>query len=71
VEHGEKWLDDLDEIIIDPERCPDVAREFESIDYAVDKDGNPLPRLQDKDDHSITAVRYGMESDMKSNTWGW
>ena len=71
VEHGEKWLDDLDEIIIDPERCPNVAREFESIDYAVDKDGNPLPRLQDKDDHSITAVRYGMESDMKSNTWGW
>lgn len=71
VEHGEKWLDDLDEIIIDPERCPNTAREFESIDYATDRDGNPLPRLMDKDDHSITAVRYGMESDMKSNNWGW
>lgn len=65
VEHGEKWLDELEEIIIDPVRCPNTAREFENIDYAVDKDGNPKNRLEDKDNHSIDMVRYAMEQDMK------
>lgn len=71
VEHGEKWLDDLEFIIIDPDRCPNTTREFESIDYQTDKDGNPLARLADKDNHSIDSVRYSLNDDMKSNTWGW
>ncbi|PGT18495.1 PBSX family phage terminase large subunit, partial [Bacillus cereus] len=65
VEYGEKWLADLDEIIIDPVRCPNTAREFENIDYETDRDGNPKPRLQDKDNHTIDMVRYAMEEDMK------
>lgn len=64
VEHGEKWLDDLEAIIIDPQRCPNTAREFENIDYQVDKDGNPKPRLEDKDNHSIDAIRYMCEDEM-------
>ncbi|OOZ84981.1 PBSX family phage terminase large subunit [Bacillus cereus] len=67
VEYGEKWLDDLEEIIIDPVRCPNTAREFENIDYETDKDGNPKTRLQDKDNHSIDMTRYSMESDMKKS----
>ena len=67
VEYGEKWLDDLEEIIIDPRRTPNIAREFENIDYAVDKDGNPLPRLVDKDNHTIDATRYAFERDMNFN----
>lgn len=66
VEYGEKWLDDLDEIIIDPYRCPNTAREFENIDYQVDRDGNPKAKLEDKDNHSIDAVRYMCESEMKN-----
>lgn len=54
-EFSEKWLDDLEAIIIDPQRCPNTAREFESIDYESDRDGNVLPRLADKDNHSIAA----------------
>lgn len=65
VEYGEKWLDDLDEIIIDPYRCPNTAREFESIDYQVDKDGNTKAKLEDKDNHSIDAVRYMCEDEMR------
>ncbi|PEW96588.1 PBSX family phage terminase large subunit [Bacillus cereus] len=65
VEYGEKWLADLKEIIIDPVRCPNHAREFENIDYETDRDGNPKPRLQDKDNHTIDQVRYAMEEDMK------
>lgn len=61
VEAGETWLDELDAIIIDPKRCPNTAREFESIDYAIDKNGNIMTRLIDKDNHSIDAVRYACE----------
>lgn len=67
VEYGEKWLDDLESIVIDPIRCPNIAREFESIDYMVDKDGNTIPRLEETDNHSIDMVRYSMEDDMKKN----
>lgn len=65
VEYGEEWLDDLDFICIDPLRTPNIAREFENIDYETDRDGNPRARLEDKDNHSIDATRYAFENDMK------
>ncbi|KHF30155.1 Phage terminase large subunit [Anoxybacillus sp. BCO1] len=65
VEYGEKWLDDLEAIVIDPKRTPNIAREFESIDYQVDADGNPKPKLEDKNNHTIDATRYAFEDDMK------
>lgn len=70
VQYGEEWLDDLEQIVIDPERTPNIAREFENIDYATDADGNPRPRLEDKDNHTIDATRYAFEEDMKkSGVW--
>ena len=68
VEFGERWLDDLDFICIDPKRTPNIAREFESIDYQVDRDGNPKPRLEDKDNHAIDATRYAFADDMRANS---
>ncbi|AOH54474.1 terminase [Peribacillus muralis] len=65
VQYGEEWLDDLEEIIIDVNRTPNTAREFESADYATDKNGDPLPRLEDKNNHTIDATRYAFEDDMK------
>lgn len=65
VEYGEEWLNDLAEIIIDPKRTPNIAKEFETIDYKTDKDGNPLPRLEDKHNHTIDATRYAFEEDMR------
>ncbi|APH69775.1 terminase [Bacillus subtilis] len=65
VEYGEEWLDDLDAIIIDPLRTPNIAREFENIDYQTDRDGNPKARLEDADNHTIDATRYAFERDMK------
>lgn len=65
VEYGERWLDDLDAIVIDPKRTPNIAREFENIDYETDKDGNVKPRLQDKDNHTIDSTRYAFSEDMK------
>lgn len=55
VEFGEQWLDDLDFICIDPKRTPHIAKEFENIDYQTDRDGNPKPRLEDKDNHCLTG----------------
>lgn len=66
VEYGEQWLDDLDFICIDPLRTPNIAREFENIDYQTDKDGNPKPRLDDKDNHAIDATRYAFVADMNN-----
>ena len=68
VEFGERWLDDLDAIVIDPKRTPNIAREFENIDYETDKDGNVKPRLQDKDNHTIDSTRYAFSLDMKVPT---
>ena len=69
VTFGEKWLDDLDFIVIDPERCPNTTREFESIDYQSDRYGNPIPRLEDKDNHTIDATRYALSNDMEGDTY--
>lgn len=64
VEFGEKWLDDLEAIIIDPKRCPNTAMEFENIDYQTDRWGDTIPRLEDKDNHTIDATRYALSEDM-------
>jgi len=65
VEYGEKWLDDLTEIVIDPLRTPHIAEEFEAIDYATGVNGEIKNRLADKDNHTIDATRYAMEDDMR------
>jgi phage terminase large subunit len=64
VEFGVKFLQDLEQIIIDPERCPLAAREF--INYALETDRNGVVKSQfpDKDNHSCDCVRYALEDDM-------
>ena len=69
VEYGEKWLADLEAIVIDPRRTPNISREFEMIDYDTDRDGNPLSRLVDKNNHTIDATRYAFSNDMKKGKW--
>ena len=70
IEFGENWLDDLEAIVIDNKRTPNVAKEYENIDYQTDKDGNIRPKLEDKDNHTIDATRYGLENDMKNKSKG-
>ena len=66
VEYGIKWLQDLEEIIIDPVRCPNTAHEFSSYELEKDASGNFKAKFPDKSNHSIDAVRYSRESDMKN-----
>lgn len=56
-----KWLQSLDEIIIDNSRCPHTADEFINYEYARDKDGTVLEGYPDGMDHNIDAVRYATE----------
>ncbi|WP_418668400.1 PBSX family phage terminase large subunit [Allofournierella sp.] len=59
VRAGMKWLQSLSAIVIDPERCPDTAREFSEYEYELDKKTNEvLPGYPDINNHHIDAVRY-------------
>lgn len=65
VEHGIKFLsEEVEEIIIDPIRCPNAKREFLGYELEKDKEGNFKGEYPDKNNHTIDAVRYGMEDVM-------
>ncbi len=61
VGHGLRWLQTQGEIIIDPARCPFAAGEFSRYEYDRGRDGRPMARYPDHDNHTIDAVRYAME----------
>ena len=54
VAYGLKWLQSLSAIVIDPEICPETAREFSACRYV---DGV----VPDKNNHHIDAVRYASQ----------
>ena len=59
VNYSMKWLQSLEHIIIDPERCPDTVKEFTEYEYERDdKTGDVLPGYPDLNNHHIDAVRY-------------
>ena len=61
VRYGIKWLQGLRHIYIDKRRCPYTWKEFTQYEYEMDKDGNFISAYPDENNHSIDAVRYGME----------
>ncbi|WEL48774.1 PBSX family phage terminase large subunit [Enterococcus casseliflavus] len=65
IAHGIKWMQDLEEIIIDPYRCPNTKREFSTYELERDSNGNLKGSYPDKNNHSIDAVRYSREEEMK------
>lgn len=62
VEHGISWLQGLAKIVIDKNRTPNAHREFTHYEYERDKNGNYISRFPDKDNHTIDATRYALES---------
>jgi len=65
VEYGIKWLQDLEEIVIDPKRCPHTAEEFNSYELEKDRYGEFKAGFPDRNNHSIDAVRYSRETEMR------
>lgn len=60
VAYSVKWLAGLTEIVIDPVRCPETAREFTGYEYVRGRDGALTEALPDRDNHHIDAVRYAL-----------
>lgn len=60
VRAGTKWLQSLSEIVIDPQRCPETAREFARYEYEQSRDGSYLDAYPDRDNHAIDAIRYAL-----------
>lgn len=60
-EYSYKWLQSLNQIIIDNTRCPVAVEEFLNYEYERDKDGNVISGYPDGNDHVIDAVRYATE----------
>lgn len=61
VAAGIRWLQEIREIVIDPQKCPNAAREFAGYEYPPAPGGGFLSEFPDKDNHLIDALRYAME----------
>ena len=61
IEYGMKYLAGLVEIVIDPQRTPNIYKEFTEYEYERDKDGNVVSGYPDKNNHFIDATRYALE----------
>ena len=61
VQYRIRWLQHR-RIVIDPERCPESAREFRNYCYVVDrKTGEVTSELPDADNHTIDALAYALD----------
>jgi PBSX family phage terminase large subunit len=60
VKHGTKWMQNLAEIIIDPDDAPTAAEEFVGYEYLKTREGEFCSQLPDKDNHAQDATRYAM-----------
>lgn len=60
VKYSMKWLQSLAAIVIDPERCPDTAKEFSEYEYERDKKTGEVEKgYPDAANHHIDSVSYG------------
>ena len=60
VRYGMKWLA-VKHIVIDPQRTPNVMKEFTGYEFERDKEGNPVDGYPDRNNHTIDATRYAIE----------
>lgn len=61
VNYSMKWLQSLNHIYIDPNRCPETLKEFVEYEYERDKDDEIISGYPDMNNHNIDAVRYALE----------
>lgn len=61
INYSMKWLQSLNHIYIDPNRCPHTLKEFIEYEYDRDKDDEVISGYPDRDNHAIDSVRYATE----------
>ena len=62
VDYSMKWLQSLNEIIIDSVKCPYTATECQEYEYERTKKGEIISGYPDANNHHIDAVRYAMST---------
>lgn len=65
IEYGIKFLQDLEAIIIDDQRCPETAREFLAYELDKDANGNFKAGYPDRNNHAIDMTRYAMNDEAR------
>lgn len=63
IEFGIKFLQDLEQIIIDDKRCPETAREFLTYELEKDANGNYKAGYPDRNNHAIDMTRYALNDE--------
>ncbi len=63
MEYGIKFLQSLEEIIIDDMRCPNTAKEFLSYELERDAHGDFKAKFPDKNNHAIDMTRYALNDE--------
>ena len=66
VEFGIKFLQDLEQIIIDPTYCPRASKEFTNYALETDRQGEVKSQFPDKENHCIDNIRYALQDESKS-----
>lgn len=51
--------------VIDPQRCPNLAREVRAMQYEINRDGEVLNCIPDGNDHWVDATRYALMRNVK------
>ncbi len=59
IVYSMKWLQSLNKIYIDPNRCPATLKEFVEYEYERDKEDEIISGYPDADNHAIDSIRYG------------
>ena len=64
VRDGIEHIRKFEKIFIHP-RCKNVINEFQHYSYKKDRNGNILPELEDRFNHTIDALRYALEDKIR------
>ena len=65
IDYGIKFLQDLEQIVIDNERCLNASREFLNYEYALDSLGEFKADYPDRNNHCVDSIRYAMFDEMQ------
>jgi len=66
IDHGIKWLVDLEEIIVDPITCPLASKEFVNYALETNRSGEVISKYPDKNNHFLDCARYGLQDYIQS-----
>lgn len=60
------WLRQRSKIVIDPSRCPNLAKELRTLSFEKLRDGSYSSRYPDKDEDGVMALLYSLNRDIRA-----